>query len=206
MLGNGPSRLNLDMQRVHNSIPPVEVFACNYAAADFPVGYCVMVDEKMIEMLDKADRKGFPAYIWGRAELPKGRESVEIHDTPLRTMTEIFSKWSGIKETYEDVGCSSGGIAILLAAALGFNPIYLSGFDMGTKNIYHGKEGYVTADHQGELDSDHHGQTIIDALNKYKLKPTIYQLPPHTLTRFDWCSPEQIPQSWRKKSADSYSA
>ena len=137
-LGNGESRLGLDLEKILSNHMSV---GCNAVVRDYSVDHLVCVDRRMVS------------------------EALELHQGPIYTRTDWLSYFSsnpkvqavpdlpykGELRADEPFHWGSGPYAILLAAQLADNEVWLIGFDLygvdkKVNNIYKGTKNYVKHD------------------------------------------------------------
>jgi len=190
VLGNGPSRLNIDPIRIMEQ-GEAWVIGCNAIIRDVPeVDYIVAADAgPMREMIErghsvvKEGQQPYPIYVSFRYQGPPniGGSPVVYWRPPIR---------------FPDCMMWSGPLAILLTMWMGCKDIYLAGFDFGASNIYRGQWLYSEGTAYRPVPPEFR-ELLPDYIRQLRTiiggGQTFYQLPPHTLP---FATPTEIPPQW----------
>ncbi len=136
VIGNGPSRKNLDLQKItrflsKSKVPSKSfVIGCNYIYKDFEPDVIIAQDTKVLLQMVKDD-VSVPViapllkYNWARNNGQRNLRKFFCLKFPTYNMT----RWN------------SGDIAIYVACLLGFKKIELIGFDGGASSLYRKDDG-----------------------------------------------------------------
>jgi hypothetical protein len=140
-IGNGESRAGLDLTQILKTNISV---GCNAISRDYAVDHLVCCDRRMVK---EAITVGIPVHsIYTRPEWV----SEFKYSSWVKTVPEL--PYQGDTRPDEPFQWGSGPYAILLAAELAVDEVWLIGFDLygdGNKvnNVYKGTENYVKESH-----------------------------------------------------------
>jgi len=136
-IGNGESRSKLDLSPLlanHISV------GCNALARDYVVDHLVCVDRRMVkEALETPIQKIYTRFLWLN----------NFSSQRVQAVPEL--PYQGELRADEPFHRGSGPYAILLAAQLATDEVWLIGFDLydtdkKVNNVYKGTDNYVKAD------------------------------------------------------------
>ena len=136
-VGNGESRINLDLSTIINSYTLV---GCNALCRDYHVEHLVCVDRRMV-------REGIYNYaenIYTRLDWAHEFENNNVQPVP-------DLPYKGELREDEPFQWGSGPYAVLIAAHLAESEVYMIGFDLYSKdkkvnNVYKGTSNYVKSE------------------------------------------------------------
>jgi hypothetical protein len=179
VLGNGPSRLLVDPQKIMDS--GAILIGCNAIVRDGSPDYVVGTDSGVLEEWEEIGDPT-PVYVVNSPTPP-----IEVIGgrRVLKWCPYGQGGWTGM---------TSGIYAMLLAVWLGCDPVYLAGFDQDAKNVYEGTRNYWRRS-IGWVDSQ--PMRMLSCLNSLYAQGVtrahIFQFPPHTI---EWATELEVPEEW----------
>jgi len=141
VLGNGESRSNIDLKSFYDRYT---LIGCNAIYRDYAIDHLVCCDRRMVE--ESVSETHATIYTRSRSyrdfkKLRKEKNVKLLPDIP----------YQGHQKKDQEENWNSGPYAVLLACDIGFQDIYLLGFDLygvddRLNNIYKGTKNYLSDD------------------------------------------------------------
>jgi hypothetical protein len=141
VLGNGESRSTIDLRSFYDQYT---LIGCNAVYRDFSIHHLVCCDRRMVEeSISDTDAK-----IYTRSRSYKDFRKLR-KEKNVNLLPDI--PYQGNKKEDQEIHWGSGPYAVLLACVLGFQDIYLVGFDLygiddQINNIYKDSKNYLPRD------------------------------------------------------------